>query len=298
MLISVIVCTYNRSAYLYRCLSLLAQNDYHGSWELMVINNNSTDDTAQVCERFATAYPNVNYHYHLETEQGLSHARNRGLREAHGDWYVFLDDDAYVAHDYLTNLEKHLHNADFDAFGGKITPLFEPHAPLWYSRWSMGFVSALDMGNEKRYFPHGKFPIGANMGLSRNAVKRVGMFNTTLGRNKNNLLAGEEKDIIYRIVDNGMTVAYLPDIEVQHVIPEHRTTDQFIARLGYGVGQSERLRTQANGAVAYCIRLCSEAVKWGATITIAAYYTITAQYHKGRILLLFRKNVTQGLLAK
>lgn len=296
MLLSVIVCTYNRSKYIYRCLSLLARNNYTGRWELVVVDNNSTDDTAAECKRFAADFPTAPYRYVLERQQGLSYARNRGIKEAKGEWLMFLDDDAFVKDTYLNNLEGHIKSADFDAFGGRITPLFEDGEPAWYSRWAMGFVSAIDMGDSPLLFKRGTFPIGANMGISRRALDLVGGFNTALGRSEDKLLAGEEKDIFNRIHAAGMRIMYLPDITVEHCIPARRATDEFIARLGEGVGISEKRRTLSVGKAQYAARLMTEFVKWCGTAVIALYYALRCQWPKGRILLLFRKNVTKGLI--
>lgn len=295
-MISVIVCTYNRAKYIYRCLSLLAQNDYDGKWELIVVNNHSTDNTAAECERFAADYPDAPYRYFIELHQGLSFARNRGMVEAKGDWFVFLDDDAFVRGDYLSNLAAHLSRGSSDAFGGRIEPLFEDGEPDWYSPWSRGFVSALDMGDKELLFSGSKFPIGANMGISRRAVELCGTFNTQLGRTENKLLGGEEKDIFQRIMSSGMKVVYLPDITVQHCIPAKRTTDEFIAKLGEGVGVSERLRTQNIGTWCFVKRCLMECVKWCGTLLIALYYAMRLQWPKGRILIHFRRYVTRGLM--
>ena len=105
-MLSVIVCTYNRDAYIYKTLEAIALNDVSiEDYELLVINNNCTDNTELECRRFRKDFPNVNYSYILETQQGLSYARNRGIAEAHGNVYVFVDDDAYVQSNYLKYLK-------------------------------------------------------------------------------------------------------------------------------------------------------------------------------------------------
>ena len=108
MTISFIICTYNREKYIYECLSRLAKNTVHESWEIVLVNNNSTDHTAAECERFKKDYTPKNYRYVVETQQGLSFARNRGIAEAKGEWLVFLDDDAMVETDYIAHVQKHL----------------------------------------------------------------------------------------------------------------------------------------------------------------------------------------------
>ncbi len=299
MTISFIICTYNRDKYIYRCLRQLAANPNQDDWETVLVDNNSTDNTASECRRFVSDYAPSHYHYIVETQQGLSFARNRGITEAKGEWLVFLDDDSMVGPDYVPNLLILLReNPAAGAFGGKITPFFEGQTPPWMSRWATGFVSGIDMGSNVRIFPKGKFPIGANMGISRRTIEQAGVFNTALGRNKENLSGGEEKDIFLRIQALGIPIYYFPNIGVQHCIPAHRTTTDFIQRLGYGVGTSERLRTLCIGRGAYARRLFMEFIKWGATLLLWCFYLLTGTPAKGKILLLFRSQVSKGLLSK
>lgn len=296
-MITIIVCTYNRDRYIYECLSRLANNHTDAAWELIVVNNNSTDRTVSECQRFEQDYPAVDYHYVLETQQGLSFARNRGIQEAKGDWLVFLDDDAMVEPDYIDNLHKHLnYHPAAGAFGGAITPFFEQQTPDWLSPWAMGFVSALDMGDKVCAFPKNKYPIGANMGIAKKVLEQVGCFNTALGRTKDNLLGGEEKDIFLRIHQAGYPILYFPNMGVKHCIPPHRTTPDFIARLGRGVGVSEQIRTLSQSRFYYIKRLCAEVVKWIGTMAIWFFYALQGKWSKGNILILFRRNVTCGLL--
>ena len=296
-MISIIVCTYNRDKYIYECLSRLAKNREPDTWEIVLVNNNSTDNTDAEFERFMRDYKPTNYRYFEETKQGLSFARNRGIAEAKGEWLVFLDDDAMVEEDYIANLQNHLsQHPEAGAFGGKIEPFFEEGEPEWYCKWAMGFVSAIDRGEKVHVFPDTKFPIGANMGIRRDVIEHVGLFNTDLGRTGTNLLAGEEKDLFDRIRGAGYEILYFPNIGVKHCIPGKRTTKEFVARLAHGVGVSEKLRTQKIGAFAYAKRLFIEGIKWAGTLVLWLQYIINGQKPKGDILVLFRYNVTRGLL--
>jgi glycosyltransferase involved in cell wall biosynthesis len=297
MTISFIICTYNREKYIYECLSRLAKNTAKEGYEIVLVNNNSTDNTAAECERFEADFKPSNYSYFVEKQQGLSYARNRGIAEAKGEWLVFLDDDAMVGEDYIANLQAHLaKHPESGAFGGAIEPFFEGDTPKWISPWAMGFVSAIDLGSQVKLFPKKSYPIGANMGISRETIERVGMFNTALGRTGNNLMGGEEKDIFNRIRQAGIPILYFPNIKVQHCIPPKRTTKEFIAKLGEGVGMSEQLRTLAISKASYTKRLFAECVKWGGTILIWLYYAIQGRHPKGDILVSFRYHVSKGLL--
>lgn len=297
-MLSIIICTYNREQYLGETLERLAANRYDGSWELVLVNNNSTDSTAQICATFQTAHPEVPFRYVLETNQGLSHARNRGMREAKGDWLVFLDDDAFVEHDYLDRLVRYIHDIpDMEAFGGRIYPLFETgKRPDWLCRWNRSWLSAIDKGNHVARFEGAEFPIGANMGFSRRMYERCGEFDTTLGRSGKNLIGGEEKDYFLRIHRLAVPVYYLPEIAVQHCIPPHRTTWDYIRRLGDGVGVSEKMRTSDRGI--YGRRLFMEAVKWVATGVLWMGYACCGKMACGHSLLIFRYHVSRGLLGR
>ena len=297
-MLSLIVCTYNRDKYLYGALQCIAENGFPTeAYEIILVNNLSTDNTEAECKRFENDYPNVDFRYFVETNQGLSFARNRGIKESRGETLVFLDDDSYIQGNYLNNLQKQLEaHPDADAFGGKILPVFESgEAPKWLSKWNYSWVSAIDMGDKVCPFKGKTFPIGANMGIRRNMLSGIGLFNTQLGRSKKNLMGGEEKDLFERIRNHGGHIYYFPDVVVHHVIPPTRTTKEYIMRMGEGVGKSERIRTLNVSRWKYLKRLFSEFVKWGGTLVLWIGFAITGQVEKGNILVTFRRKVTSGL---
>jgi glycosyltransferase involved in cell wall biosynthesis len=280
-------------------LESIAKNDFiTKKYEIILVNNNSTDNSEEECFRFRQNFPGVNFHYFIETAQGLSFARNRGITEAKRDLLVFLDDDSFVSSDYLVNLEKHIHNyPDMVAFGGEISPLFETGiAPKWFSKWTYSWVSAINLGEKITLFKGNSFPIGANMGFKKKKKKKHGTFNTSLGRNKKNLMGGEEKDIFNRSNRKIEKIYYFPDLKVMHVIPENRTTLEYIKKLGEGIGMSEKLRTLNVSNTKYYRRLVSELIKWVASIVLFIGYTIVIEPQKGIVLILFRWKVTKGLL--
>lgn len=295
--ISVIICTYNRDKYIYQTLEHIAQNDFPvEDYEIILVNNNSTDRTASECGRFQKAYPNIPFHYFLETNQGLSFARNRGITEAHGEILVFLDDDAFMGKDYLQQLGSYLEQYPAAAFGGKIIPEYENgQAPRWMSKWSYSWVSALDKGDEVCLFQGKSYPIGANMGFRRTDIPS-GYFNTALGRNKGNLMGGEEKDIFNRMKTREASIYYFPGIAVRHMIPENRTTLSYIRQLALGIGMSEQVRTLKISRASYLKRLFSEAIKWAASCLLCLAYTLKLTPQKGTVLIYFRWFVTRGLI--
>ncbi|MBO6025254.1 MAG: glycosyltransferase [Bacteroidales bacterium] len=298
-MLSIIVCTYNRDKYLYGALQCIAENGFPtDAYEIVLVNNMSTDNTEAECQRFKNDYPDVSFHYVVETDQGLSFARNRGIAESQGETLLFLDDDSYIQKDYLKNLQQQLDtHPKADAFGGKIDPVFETgEAPKWLSKWNYSWVSAIDMGDKVCPFKSKAFPIGANMGIKKAMLKKTGNFNTQLGRSKKNLMGGEEKDLFERIRQHGGNIYYFPDVVVHHVIPPSRTTKEYVKRLGEGVGRSERIRTLGESKGKYLKRLFSEIVKWGGSLVLWLGFALRGQFEKGNILFTFRRKVSRGLI--
>lgn len=296
-MISLIVCTYNREEYIGQMLERLADNLCHADrWEIVLVDNNSTDRTSGICGDFHAAHPGIQYRYFQEKMQGLSYARNRGIREARGDVIVFLDDDAFVEAHYLENLEKRLAEyPDAAAFGGRIDPLFESgEAPDWLCPWTMSWISALDKGEEVSLFTD-KYPIGANMGFRKETLNTCGGFSTRLGRTGKNMMGGEEKDLFMRVRRAGFKIYYFPDVRVQHVIPKSRTTREYIVKFAKGIGMSENLRCRDEGATSLLKRRLSELVKWAGTVVLWFKYLLSGRPSCGNSLVLFRWHVSCNL---
>lgn len=297
-MISIVICTYNRDKYIRTALEKIASCGYPAeAYEIVLVDNNSTDSTASECAAFAADHPEVQYRYFLETAQGLSYARNRGIAEADGDVIVFLDDDSFVEPDYLQRLSARLAEyPDAAAFGGRIDPIFESgKAPDWLCSWTLSWVSAIDKGPEVSLFTGGKYPIGANMGFRTATLRGMPGFDTSLGRTGKNLLGGEEKEIFGRITEAGGNIYYFPDVRVGHVIPERRTTREYIIRFAQGIGYSEYVRCSRKGRSSLLKRRFFELVKWCATLVLWPVYLLKGRPACGNALVLFRRNVSRGL---
>ena len=297
-MISIVVCTYNRDMFIRTALEKIAACGFPPrEYEILLVDNNSSDSTASECAACAEAHPEVRYRYFLETSQGLSYARNRGIAEAEGDVIVFLDDDSFVEPDFLRRLSARLDEyPDAAAFGGRIDPIFESgKAPDWLCKWTLSWVSAIDRGPEVSLFTGGKYPIGANMGFRASTLKGIPGFDTSLGRTGKNMLGGEEKEIFGRISASGGKIYYFPDVRVGHVIPERRTTREYIVRFAQGIGYSEYVRCKRKGGAALLRRRFSELVKWCATLLLWVVYLFKGRPACGNALALFRWNVSRGL---
>ncbi len=294
-MISIIVCTYNREIYLPKMLqSILDQNCSPNKFEVILVNNNSRDNTEQICKAYQEKNKEINFNYYLEEKQGLSYARNRGLKEASGNYYVFVDDDAFLDANYVEELEKYLEDTpDMIGFGGKILPYLECELPNWMSTYLSTLMSIIDLGKEVVLFGGKKYPIGANMGVSKSVVDKIGDFNEELGRSGDSMLGGEEKDFFFRIKQANIPIYYFPKMLVNHVIPKKRLTVEFIKIQAEGIGVSERLRTKKSGE--YFKRWIIEMYKWGGTFGLFVIYLVKGQLPKGVMLIKFRWWISKGL---
>ena len=300
-LISVILCTYNRDKYIYNVLKSVAENDYpRDLYEIVLVNNNSTDNTEGECQRFQADYPDIAFRYCVETSQGLSYARNCGIRQSAGDLLVYVDDDATVNKEYLrTYADFFASHPKAVAAGGPILPVYETEEPAWMSHYTRQLITGrLYLGNTAREFPKGAFPGGGNACYRKSVFDTVGLFNVELGRKGNSLIGAEEKDLFDKMTTCGMHFYYLPTAILYHIIPPHKLTPDYFNRLTYGIGVSERYRTLQISRKKYWNRLYKEAIKWGGTLVLWCSFALRLQFSKGNKLILFRRNVTRGLLGK
>ena len=298
-MLTVIICTYNRAKYIGALLESIAANDLPKSdYEILLVDNNCTDNTRAICEHFAAAHEDVQFRYVVEPEQGLSVARNKGIKEAKGDVIVYVDDDALVDSHYLRDyVEWFAAHPETMACGGPIEPLYETQEPDWMTPYTRALLTAwMNYGDKVREYPKGRYPGGGNAAYRKEVFDKVGLFNTALGRNGNSLMASEEKDIFDKMHALHMQVLYLPTPVLHHCIPQTKLEKDYFERLTLQIGKSERQRTLSISKGKYLKRLFSEFIKWCGTIVLLCGYTISFHPAKGWKLVVFRRNVTRGLL--
>lgn len=297
--LSIIVCTYNREQYLPLTLDHLTKQTGNSSlWEVIIINNNSTDGTATIIGEFIPKFPNLNFKAFLETKQGHTHARNKGIMESKGRIISFLDDDAFVTPEYSKNIiEFFTKNLEAIALGGKIIPVYEGNSPKWMSKYLLPLVAALDMGDEVKKFKGDKFPIGANMAFRAEVFKKYGLFDPELGRRGSGLEGGDEKDVFARLKKNNEAIYYNPAVVVNHIIPDKRLTDKYIKGLAIGVGTSEKKRFSGKSFSDKSKRFIDEFIKIAATGVLSIYFLILIQPKKSLMLIKFRIWVIKGFMS-
>ena len=297
--ISYIICTYNRSKYLKKALQAIVaqENNYNDIFEIIIVDNNSTDDTRQVVEEFIRENQQINIVYCIEQKQGLSNARNKGIETAKGTWLVFLDDDAYIDKHYTKNLINFIkdNNNIYKAIGGPIYLDFVGKIPVWYTKYLGSLLGYFKPYTKSRKFGKNYYPRGSNMIFNKILFEKYGIFNPNLGRFGNLLLGSEEKDIFQRIYKAKEPVYYLDNIITYHIVHEFRTTKEFIKKQSIGVGLSERLRI--NGNVKLIIyKIFSELLKWAASLALFLFYALKGSFQKGIMLIKFRYWILKGLI--
>ncbi len=298
--LSVIVCTFNRDKYILKTLRhLKIQKCKKELFEVLIIDNNSTDQTETLCRDFVTKNKLHNFYYYIELNQGHTFARNRGIRESNGQNLAFIDDDAYVTDTYCENIIDFFErNPEVSVIGGKITPLYENTEPKWMTKFLWPLVAALDMGNQIKPFKGAKYPIGANMAFRAELFKKYGNFNVDLGRRGYELEGGDEKEMIYRLRKEKCEIFYYPDMHVYHIIPDSRLSEEYIMGQAIGVGISEKKRLKNRPAIDWIYKILNESIKIAGTVILALRYLLTGKFEKGFMLIRFRFWVLKGYLKK
>jgi len=244
---SVILCTYNRAASLSRTLQTLCELvlPVDLQWELIVVDNNSTDDTRQVCNEFTSRLP---FCYVFEGQQGKSYALNHGITLARGGLVLFLDDDVDVVKNWLASFwEEADRHPEASFFGGRILPKWEKQPPRWLAAHSQSLLSGVtvhfDLGNVTRPI-NDSDPCfyGANSAY-RSAIFAAGArFDPTICPCRDNQVRGEEEELIQQLRAQGQIGLYVPEATVHHRNPAERMTEKYLRAwcMGCSIGDLRR----------------------------------------------------------
>lgn len=225
-LISCIVCTYNREDFITHCLhSLATQWLSKELYEIIVINNNSSDMTEKKVEDFFNQNVECKGRLIFEKKQGLSYARNKGADVAQADILTYLDDDVVADPFLLTEVLKTFRTYQFaGCVGGKINLNLPPDLPWWYSDNLSSYFSQFDLHTKsiKKITSPAELPYGANFSVLKNLLINIGGFQPALGRKGKDFSGGEELDVAYRISAQGYDLYYNPFAIVTHFIKKER----------------------------------------------------------------------------
>jgi glucosyl-dolichyl phosphate glucuronosyltransferase len=242
MKITVILCTYNRASCLSEALeSVLASALPPGlEWEILVVDNNSSDQTCAVAKEFCRRYLG-RVRYLFEARQGLSIARNTGIQEADGDVLAFMDDDVTVGPLWLQNLTAPLLDGPWAGAGGPIRLQRDFTPPDWLrleGSFSMGgaLAALFDLGDIPAELHQA--PYGTNMAYAKSVFQKYGSFRTDLGRSANNLIGKEDTEFGARLLAAGERLWYQPSAVVYHPVLQERVSKKYFLAWWFGCGRA------------------------------------------------------------
>jgi glycosyltransferase involved in cell wall biosynthesis len=241
MKISVILCTYNRCQSLTRALESVAASQIPKStdWEVLIVDNNSKDETRAVAEFFCLRDPN-HFRYVFEAQQGKSFALNRGVREAFGDILAFIDDDIIVEPAWLFELTRPLQDEQWAGAGGRVYLPKDFLPPSWMAiegnQSLLSILALFDLGSEARMLP--KPPIGNNMAFRREVFEKYGGFRTDLGPAPGSEIRYEDTEFGSRVMNGGEKILYVPSAVVHHDVEERRLTKSFFLAYHFDYGRA------------------------------------------------------------
>jgi glycosyltransferase involved in cell wall biosynthesis len=299
MTLSIIICSYNRASYISDALtSLYVQSSGLDNFEVIFVDNNSTDNTKEVYAQWRQTNTNGQFTFISEMQQGASFARNTGAAIAKGEWVCFMDDDAVATTDYVKNIIKHIQDQPFIVgFGGRIIPKYIPAEPKWMSYYVSSLVGNFDYASTACAFENGKYPLESNMIVKKSVYDQIGGFNVNLPGVVGTLrIGGEGKELFYKIIALGHTIYYDPSICVHHVVEVKKLTSEYMYRVASGIGRGEKTRTLNISNGAYLMKILEYLLKLGAGIILGIKYAIQLTPSKTWPIIKFRIDTIKGLL--
>lgn len=297
--ISVIICSYNRAAYIREAMESLLQQDLDKSrYEVIVVDNNSTDNTEDICRAFLAAHPEANFRYLTEPQQGASYARNTGAALASGEFLCFMDDDAVAEPDYLRQILRFFQeHPDAGGLGGRIIPRYIPAEPAWMSHYVSSLVGHFHYSETISIFAAQKYPLESNMIIRKKDFDAIKGFNTALPGVKGTLrIGGEGKDFFLRLKAIGKIIYYDPAVRVHHVVDTAKLTREYLYRVASGIGRGERVRMLEINKGAFYKKIAEYILKLGASVILGIKYTLQGKPQKALPVIRFRIDALKGLL--
>lgn len=242
LIISIIICTYNRFQYLEQALeSLQTQTIGKNNFEILIIDAGSSNKMSDIIRKFSFFLP---IRFISAPHTRLSEARNLGIQNASGDIIAFLDDDAIADPEWLAQIQQSFQQNEqrICASGGKSLLLCETPLPHWVNIEMLQFLGQLDYGNAGLFMDApNQNPVGLNMAFKKKTFDQIGLFNTQLGRSEGNLLSNEEIEFFQKMRRKNLKIYYNPKMSVHHQVMKERITKKFFYQRYYWQGRSDAI---------------------------------------------------------
>jgi glucosyl-dolichyl phosphate glucuronosyltransferase len=244
---SIIIPTYNRANILPICFESLGKLQMPpDAFEIIIVDNNSSDDTHDICELLSKLYPVLQIRYVFEGKKGVSNARNRGVQEANGEIICFLDDDSPPAPEWLNCILEPFTDPQVGCVGGpSILDYQGQPTPSWLQGDLQGLLSGYGLPFSKPTVVSKweQLPLSCNMAIRRCIFTDSGYFRTDLDRSGVQVLAAGDTEMANRICKAGWKVIYVPNAPVRHLVPPERLNKSHIYRVGRGLAESHIILT-------------------------------------------------------
>lgn len=299
--IAVIICSYNRADYIINAVeSLYQQTLPKEAFEVLVVDNNSIDNTGELVQDYITSHDDLNLHYLTESRQGASYARNTGAAFAKAPLLCFMDDDAVAEKDYLERIINFFNShPEANGLGGRIIPNYIPKEPKWMSYYVSSMVGNFDYSKTVTEFKPGKYPLESNMIVRKKDFDAINGFNTALPGVKGTLrIGGEGKDFFLRLQERGARIYYDPAVIVHHIVEVKKLTPHYLYRVASGYGRGERVRIKEKGSAAFIGKVAEYIFKLGAAVILGVGYALKGNPAQTWPIIKFRMDALKGLLEK
>jgi glucosyl-dolichyl phosphate glucuronosyltransferase len=228
--ISVIICTYNRCDRLKKSIeSLLSQECDQVRYELIIVDNNSADQTKQMCQSILSLC-DLPVRYIFEPQQGVSYARNAGIAQAKAPILAFSDDDVWVSKNWIASIKRAFdEHPEIAAIGGKVLPEWQEKPPKWLTRKHWTPLALQDYGDASLRIDADNplCLITANLALRREVFEHIGLFSPTLQRVKNGIGSMEDHELHLRLWEADFQEMYVPYVIVNAVVQSERLTKEY-----------------------------------------------------------------------
>ncbi len=233
--VSVIIATHNRRQLLAETLDALALQDWPpDGFEVLVVDNASTDGTSDAVAAVAAARPLPTVRLLHEERPGKSHAVNRAVAAARGAILACTDDDVRPDPGWVRAIAEAMEETGADFVVGRIRPRWETAPPAWISPRLYGVLAVPDNGPDRFEIRTGlnehAMPIGANMAVRADVVGRIGGWRADLGKLRDTLRSGEDHEFYLRMLAAGMRGIYEPRASVAHFVPAERLRRAYFLR--------------------------------------------------------------------
>jgi GT2 family glycosyltransferase len=240
--LDVVICTYNNAEMLNEVLAALARQQAPSSlhWSCLVVDNNCTDHTQTVVEKYMMTGEIPDLRVVREPEQGLTPARMRGVLSSTAPWIAFVDDDCILEADWIAQAASFAENHPcVGAFGGKVVLEWAIQPPSYFHHFAYSFAEQ-DQGEFQKRVP---FVAGAGLVVSRSALARCGWIERPLlaDRVGETLVSGGDVEIVLRISGHGYELWYVPECKLHHKIPVRRISLPYLIEINRGLGISQAL---------------------------------------------------------